>query len=317
MTISIIIPVYNVAPYVEQCILSVMHQTMRHGVECIIVDDCGNDDSMDRVEKLIAGYDGDIEFSILHHDHNRGLSAARNTGIDAARGQYLYFLDSDDWIVPECMELMLGCVKKYPGVDLVQGGIMCDRFFVGYKTSGSCLPDYISGDKLKDTFLNPINYPGTAWNKLVKSSVIKDNSLYFKENRLHEDDLWKFMLGNHVASICMLKHETYCYRTRENGLTGIDKSASYSAIASNVKECIASINPNTPEAQIKYIMYLVYLVYNSDNDFKGLKRDIARLLPWTKGKMYFYLLLFLLMPRTLHKRMRTGNRIKRNISFIL
>ncbi len=317
MTISIIIPVYNVAPYVEQCILSVMHQTMRHGVECIIVDDCGNDDSMERVEKLIAGYDGEIEFSILHHGHNRGLSVARNTGIDAAKGEYLYFLDSDDWIVPECLELMLGCVKKHPGVDLVQGGIMCDRFFVGYETSDSRLPDYVIGNELKDTFLNPVNYPGTAWNKLVKSSVIKDNLLYFKENRLHEDDLWKFMLGNHVESICMLKHETYWYRVRENGLTGMDKNASHSAIASNVKDCIACIDRNNPEAQIKYIMYLAYLVHNSGTVFTGLKRDITRLLPRAKGKMCFSLLLLMLVPRALLNRLGVGDRIKRNVSFVI
>ena len=109
--VSIIIPIYNVAPYVEQCLQSVMHQTMTAGVECILVDDCGQDNSMELVEQMLAreGYsvcsDGTLisnhsplTFQILHHEHNRGLSAARNTGIEAARGEYLYFLDSDDWI---------------------------------------------------------------------------------------------------------------------------------------------------------------------------------------------------------------------------
>ena len=96
--VTIIIPVYQVSAYVERCILSVMDQDY-DAIECIIVDDATQDDSIEQCERLIERYNGPILFKILHHQYNRGLSAARNTGTDAASGDYLYYLDSDDEII--------------------------------------------------------------------------------------------------------------------------------------------------------------------------------------------------------------------------
>ena len=96
MKVSIIIPVYNVGDYIEDCLRSVIRQVYSGDIECIIVDDCGTDNSIALAERLMASYKGPIQFIILHHQHNRGLSAARNTGIDVAQGDYIFFLDSDD-----------------------------------------------------------------------------------------------------------------------------------------------------------------------------------------------------------------------------
>ena len=92
MTISVIIPIYNVSAYVERCIRAVMMQTYTD-FECILVDDASQDDSLAKCEKLIAAYEGPIRFSILWHQQNRGLSAARNTGTDAATGDYIIYID--------------------------------------------------------------------------------------------------------------------------------------------------------------------------------------------------------------------------------
>ena len=104
--ISIIIPIYNVAEYITECLQSVMRQTYKGEIECILVDDCGKDKSISVAEQLISDYKGQIEFRILHHEHNRGLSAARNTGTDAATGDYIYYLDSDDYISDDCIEVL-------------------------------------------------------------------------------------------------------------------------------------------------------------------------------------------------------------------
>ena len=85
MTVAIIIPVYNVSDYIENCMMSVMNQTY-DDMECIIVDDATQDDSIDKCYRMIQVYQGPIKFSILHHGKNRGLSAARNTGAEAATG---------------------------------------------------------------------------------------------------------------------------------------------------------------------------------------------------------------------------------------
>ena len=82
MKVSIIIPVYNVSAYIERCVKSVMSQTYSGDIECILVNDATPDDSIAIAEHLIADYNGPFQFLILSHDHNRGQSAARNTGID-------------------------------------------------------------------------------------------------------------------------------------------------------------------------------------------------------------------------------------------
>lgn len=89
--ISVIIPVYNVAPYITDCLHSVMRQSYQGSIECLLIDDCGTDNSMEVVNSVLNDYNGKIDFKVLHHECNRGLSAARNTGVASATGDYLYF----------------------------------------------------------------------------------------------------------------------------------------------------------------------------------------------------------------------------------
>lgn len=112
--ISIIIPVYNVAEYITECLQSVIRQTYQGEIECIIVEDCGTDNSIAVAERLIAEYRGSIEFRILHHERNRGLSAARNTGTDAATGDYIYYLDRITIIHPfaEISRIIVRNIRK-------------------------------------------------------------------------------------------------------------------------------------------------------------------------------------------------------------
>ena len=121
MKISIVIPVYNVAPYIGDCIRSVMHQTWQGPLECIFVDDCGTDNSMEIVRSIIEENQGNIEFKIIRHKENRGLSAARNTGIAAATGDYVYFLDSDDEITPDCIEALAAPITASEPIDFTIG----------------------------------------------------------------------------------------------------------------------------------------------------------------------------------------------------
>lgn len=97
MKVSIIIPVYNVSKYIKRCLKSVLGQTWKD-LEIILVDDCTPDDSMDIVRGILETSSRSDIVTILKHEKNRGLSAARNTGIRQATGNYLYFLDSDDYL---------------------------------------------------------------------------------------------------------------------------------------------------------------------------------------------------------------------------
>ena len=120
--VSIIIPIYNVEKYVAECLNSVISQTYDHSkIECIIVNDCTTDDSMDIVYEIIKKYDGGMSFIICRHEHNEGLSSARNTGIEVAKGNYIFFIDSDDYIYPNSLELLLNASKIYGYSDMVVG----------------------------------------------------------------------------------------------------------------------------------------------------------------------------------------------------
>lgn len=111
MKVSVIIPVYSVEPYIERCIESVLRQTYRD-LEVIIVDDCTPDRSIELAKNLINKVNcKDLDYKFIKHDINRGLSVARNTGIKAATGDYLFFMDSDDWISDDCISLMVQPLK--------------------------------------------------------------------------------------------------------------------------------------------------------------------------------------------------------------
>ena len=120
--ISIIIPIYNVQDYIIECLDSIASQTYTAGVECILVDDCGNDNSMKMVNDYLDSYKGEIDFRIVKHEHNRGLSAARNTGIMDAKGKYVLFVDSDDSISDQCLMYFMQVAQQYPEAQMIAAG---------------------------------------------------------------------------------------------------------------------------------------------------------------------------------------------------
>lgn len=220
MRVSVIIPVYNVEPYIATCIQSVMRQTYQGELECILVDDCGTDNSMEIAEKLISDYQGPIEFRILHHEHNRGLSAARNTGTAAAKGDYIYFLDSDDEISPNCIELMANVVLKHPQVEVVQGGIESIPYKKFYDLELYKTSRYVEDNKWIrfNAFKQGERLPVNATNKLLKKTFLANNSLAFKEGLENEDELWSFLMYKLVKNWAVIGNKTYIHYLRPNSI---------------------------------------------------------------------------------------------------
>lgn len=222
MKITIIVPVYNVEAYIEDCLKSVALQTYKGDIECIIVNDCTPDNSCVIIERFIKEYNGNINFILLHHTVNRGLSAARNTGIDAATGEYIYFLDSDDEITPDCIDLLTEPLKqkKY---DFVIGN---------YQTAGSDreFPPLLleegkidGNEDIRDSYFKEIWYM-MAWNKLCHLDFIRKEKLYFKEGIIHEDELWSFKKACVAQTMYCVKKKTYKYKVRESSIMKIDNS---------------------------------------------------------------------------------------------
>ncbi len=215
--ISIIIPVYNVEEYISKCLQSVMRQTYQGAIECILVDDCGTDKSIAVAGQLIAEYKGPVEFRILHHEHNRGLSAARNTGTDAATGDYIYYLDSDDYISDDCLEVLAEPLrdKEY---DMVVGRMkMFDEREEEYIWVDETTIIEGNENVFKAYYVDRKMY-ATAWNRLIKRSLFEKFNISFKEGLLHEDELWNYMLFTQLHSVVIVNHRTYYYRIRSNSI---------------------------------------------------------------------------------------------------
>ena len=218
MDISVIVPIYNVENYILECLQSVAVQTKTKDVECILVDDCGTDNSVKVAEQFISAYEGDISFALLHHPENRGLSAARNTGIKNARGKYLFFLDSDDAIKSYCLDELFTLAETYQA-DMVQGAYESDLASMK-RFEDSPLPEFSENKSfVKRTLLNYDVNPVMAQNRLVRRQLVVDNNLWFKEGIIHEDLYWSFFLAKVVERICFCKQKTYFYRSTPGSIT--------------------------------------------------------------------------------------------------
>lgn len=215
MNVSVVVPVYNVAKYVERCFDSVTSQSYSNkDIECIFVDDCGPDNSVELLQQKISSYSGEIDFRIINHRKNKGLSGARNTGTEAATGEYIYYLDSDDEITPMCLGVLVELAQKYSGVDIIQGNttILPEPKPEGNwrDIKGSCFPEY-SSDKLwiKERCFESPRIPVNAWNKLIKKEFLLKNNLFFREGIIHEDEQWMFFVAKKINDIAF--SEEYCY----------------------------------------------------------------------------------------------------------
>lgn len=222
MKITIVIPVYNVAPYIEECLRSVMNQSWQGTIECILVDDCGADNSMQIINQILQPYQGKVEFKIIHHEQNRGLSAARNSGIDAATGDYVYFLDSDDEITSDCIERLAKPLQQ-DDYDFIVG----DYQIIGSKiqmdplrlADGAILKgdEVLKAYRVKDWYLMSVN-------KLYRLSFLNQYNLRFYEGIIHEDELWSFQVACMAKAVCAVGHVTYLYKIREGSITTVRKN---------------------------------------------------------------------------------------------
>jgi glycosyltransferase involved in cell wall biosynthesis len=218
MKISIIIPVFNTAHYIVPCIQSVISQTYHGDLECLLVDDCGNDNSIELAQRLIDSYHGPIRFRIIRHSCNRGLSAARNIGMEKAQGNYLFFLDSDDKLTSDCIEV-LALPLLEEEYDIVLG----DTQTIG----DSQLQEFLrlklpNGTVLRDTQIQQTyrkQWNMMAQNKLYRTKFLREKSLFFREGLVFEDELWCFEIACFAKSIRIVNTPTYLYYIRQGSIT--------------------------------------------------------------------------------------------------
>lgn len=172
LKVSVVIPVYNVEQYIERCVRSLMEQTMKEGIEFIFVDDCSPDASVAVLEETVSCYpQRKSQVTIIHNEDNCGPSETRKIGITVAKGDYIAFCDSDDWVEPDMFHLLHSkAIEK-------DADIVACRYFKEFaeNTQESVLR-YDGLFQGKDIIENPY-YIGliNLWNKLIKRTIVLNN----------------------------------------------------------------------------------------------------------------------------------------------
>lgn len=209
--ISIVIPVYNVEQYIVRCLQSVVSQKNIQDIEVILVDDCGTDNSLALAKEFLADYPC-VDCRILHHTKNGGLSAARNTGLRAAKGDYVYFLDSDDEITSDCMVALTAPLKD-KNYEFVIGGYNVKGSKLDYPLLSLKEGEVVGNDSIM-TLYSTGKWYMMAWNKLCNREFLLKNNLLFEDGLLHEDVVWSFKLACKASSMYVIEQHTYNYYIR-------------------------------------------------------------------------------------------------------
>lgn len=246
LKVSIVVPVYNVSAYIKRCLDSIAAQSYSD-IEVIFVDDCGTDDSVSQIKEFIA--ESEMSCELLHHNRNRGLSAARNTGLEAATGDYVYFLDSDDDIAPDCIESLVESLNLWQ-YDVVVGNY---NVIGGDCYSPLLLPEgpLYSNDDIIKAYAEGKCYV-MAWNKLCRREFLLKNKLFFKEGLIHEDVLWNFMVACKADSLYVVKQSVYNYYVRS---ASIMTSMSIEKDANIYVEVFGNISAFVRTEQLEYGRY--------------------------------------------------------------
>lgn len=231
-----------------------MRQMYAGAMECLIVDDCGTDESISIAERVIAEYEGPIRFEILHHDHNRGLSAARNTGTLAARGDFIFYLDSDDFISDDCISILMAVAMRDPAIEMVQGRFcLCDsEKCYPFIKEASVVHAITNHDVWESLFLRYLIVTA-SWNKLVKRSFILDHDLLFKEGLLFEDGLWQFYTMKYISNVVLVPDITYHYRKRPGSIcTSTDKATAAYHKSIIYQDILVHLTPDREKEEFKF-----------------------------------------------------------------
>ncbi len=221
--VTIAIPFYNVAEYVGNSIQSALDQTFE-SIEYLLIDDKSTDHSREVISKLIENHPRRNDVRIIEHEKNMGIAVARNTALDHATGEYFYFLDSDDVIPRECIEILYRKMEEHP-VDFVAGSYQTLNLNGKILESFVCNDTFIEGEKLKiaglyyhDFIQKKWLFPSSAWNKLFRRSFLTDNKIRCFPGYVYEDNIFIFNVILQASSCSVVSNITYFYYRRPGSI---------------------------------------------------------------------------------------------------
>jgi glycosyltransferase involved in cell wall biosynthesis len=210
ISISIIVPVYNVEEYIVRCINSILDQEYSGSFEVIAVDDGSTDNSL----KILKSYSGNEKVTIVEHGSNKMLSKTRSTGMKLARSQYIMHVDSDDWLLPNALNT-LNKVAQQTNADVI-----VYNYVRGNGKDNIQHVKEIGREKYSvNKFKLQKHFRGSVWNKIVKKSLTEE-MIYFEQAVNNTEDLiYSTEILCRAASVYLIPDYLYCYFENSNSLT--------------------------------------------------------------------------------------------------
>lgn len=287
LLVSVIVPVYNVKPYLNECIESIVKQSYRN-LEIILVDDGSNDGSSEICDLWPLR---DDRIRVIHQE-NRGLSGARNSGIDASTGDYILFVDSDDLVgtdlVAHCIEVMSQtdsdvCVFRFNNVSENGKESTESRYKALFPKEKSLSPR----DAIEQILL--MRLPNYAWSYMSRASLLR-GKVYFPQGKVMEDLATTYLIWGGASRIAFLDEACYFYRVRSGSILASknikfihDCKDNLEKLTEDVKHLYPELYVDAVNMFIQYLINFLFILYqnkidSSDtvyrNEIKKVKREI-------------------------------------------
>lgn len=287
--VTIAIPVYNVEKYIKRALLSALNQTFE-SIEFLLIDDRGSDNSMAIAMDVAKNHQRGKDIRVIDHGVNIGLGAVRNTAIENAKGEYLYFLDSDDDITPDCISILYKHMIEYP-VDFIAASheIMssegCLKEQIIYKNH--IIYDDGIFSVAKAYYRDGIHINVYAWNKLYNLNFLRKNNIRCS-HLTYEDILFTYEVILNARSCQLISDVFYCYYEMDNSIMAQTRK-SYTSEAAKIFEDIFFKKKKSLSNFSNYDFFPNMIKYIFR---EGIPRAIAiyksEKIPYNEKKTYIY-----------------------------
>ena len=269
--ISVIIPVYNVELYLEQCLNSVLVDNNVDKIEVVCVNDGSTDNSLSLCEMFAKRYNNVKVIS----QPNAGLSAARNTGLLHASGQYVCFLDSDDYLLPNALKIIKEQIKNNSDVDVMCCNTLANGVELAFPEDFSFING--NGRQFCEYFYSKKNfaYPTEAWHYICMRQFLIKNQIQFKHGFLHEDEDFTPRILLAAQSVCILSTPILFYRVKRDGaISATIKEKNYHDILQIVRDLYTYFNKNSAPDLFYKMQYDLFLSTLYQMDKRGMKFSV-------------------------------------------
>ena len=263
--VSIIIPIYNSEKFLERCVMSCIKQTYQN-IEIILVNDGSTDSSPVICDKLSELY----EQVVVLHRENGGVSRARNDGMNIAKGEYITFVDSDDYVSPVYIEKLVRLIKLN-NVQLAICGYTSKKEELVCSANYNESIRYIKAEHIYNHMLNNERYEGYLWNKLFVRKIIVENKMLFPEDVLVWEDMY-FVLCylKSIYQVVEYDEKLYFYRVEGQGVTS---QITIKKMESMVKVCKLFVDLENSKEKLYYIAARKLLIRQLIQYLKGTLRE--------------------------------------------